>query len=487
MKQDSAIKFPRPLSASGTASRFLPRALAVILDITLEEAARGLEDGELGPNLYLAIHECVHFWQFACSSFGMIRTEFELLHQGWVVLHIIDEGRRCGHVSLPVNVKKSSAYADAERFLVQTDGWDGFDVSIVSPSPGLRANQLTKGSASAPPTWLLPLNDSSDLLQLPIGTRTLLESAAEVIGRTGLTRQQAIERQKALMPYSRAAFPYSSSYWHYSAAHLYFATVLRDHDLSRHERDGLFLDVVDLALLLSGSNGDADVISPGHRFLRLTQAAKVVLATHSNTSRDDLVRGIFAEAGYGEHRQVCNEILERKSEFMSGLAGAVYSHLGPVWGQLYAYFERAMKLRLDEPTAFGSALLTSSGLQRLFSVLPPAIIFYRDNWWPASRWWVRPDDQYFLAQGRGMIPALSNVFLASISDQAGRQDFVQCPLRALQVGTPCGCDFERTGLPTRVPTTHQLSGYCHFLAIWKQLECGMPLPSSAVSQRRDRQ
>jgi hypothetical protein len=245
-----------------------------------------------------------------------------------------------------------------------------------------------------------------------------------------------------------------------------------DHSLSVQERDGLFLDVVDLALLIPGHNGVAELISPGHRFLYLTQAANVVLTAHPKLSRGDLVRRILREAGYGEHRELCKDILERKRTILETLAGTVFSQMGSVFGQLYAYFERAMKLRADDPTAFGSALLTSKGLQRLFSALPPAIIFYRDNWWRAPRWWVHPEDLHYLNSGRGKDPALSNVFLESIVDQATHQDFVQCPLRALEVGTPCGCDFERTGLPTRIPTTHQAHGYCNFLDIWKRIESG---------------
>ena len=141
---------------------------------------------------------------------------------------------------------------------------------MVPPSAHRRANlRVARASETEPPIWCLyptgriPRSYSD----FQSGLRTLLESAAEVIRRSHLDRSEAVERQIALMPYSRAAFPDSSSYWHYSAAQVYFASVLSDYPLSPRERDGLFLDIIDLALLLPGYNGPADLISPGHRFL----------------------------------------------------------------------------------------------------------------------------------------------------------------------------------------------------------------------------
>jgi hypothetical protein len=85
-----------------------------------------------------------------------------------------------------------------------------------------------------------------------------------------------------------------------------------DHSLSVHERDGLFLDVVDLALLIPGYNGEADLISPGHRFVNLTKAASVALTANPTMSRGDLLRRIHREAEYGEYRELCIEILKMK-------------------------------------------------------------------------------------------------------------------------------------------------------------------------------
>jgi hypothetical protein len=164
------------------------------------------------------------------------------------------------------------------------------------------------------------------------------------------------------------------------------------------------------------------------------------------------------------HRNIENETAHHKIIFRH----CVFI-LGSLFGHLYAHFETAIKIRIDDPTAFGSALLTNKGMQQLFSALPPAIIFYSDKLWTAPPWWVRPEHREFLDSGRGKDPALSNLFIESIVYQATNQDFVECPLRALKVGTPCGCDFEDEGVPTRIPTAHQVQGYYHFLSIWKQL------------------
>lgn len=476
MNKIAGVEFPTPILSSNSNGRFLPRALAVVLDITAKQAASGLHDGKLGQDRYLAIHEFVHFWQFACSTYGLIRTEIEALEQQLITIEMLQQGRQFGSISLPLNFTETNSadIPSAAEFRARSDAWHGSNVSVVSPSSDRRANMVVPGSELEPPTWYLPLEDSVDLLRVPIGTLTLLESAAEVIGRAHLPSKQKIERQIALMPFSRSAFPHSSSYWHYSGAHAYFSTLLMaKHQMSVHERDGLFLDVVDLALLIPGTNGVADLVSPGHRFINLTRATINILKTKSNLSRSELIHRIHDEAGYGGYIEVCSDILERKRALFESVSGVPYPNLGPVFGQLYAYFEVAMQMRMNAPHAFGSALLESGGVEKLLATLPPAIIFYRDDWWHAPRWWVHQDGgKQFLKSGRGKDPALSNLFLSSIVQQAMSQDYVQCPLRSYNVGTPCGCDVERMGLPTFVPATHPAHVYCHFLDIWKKLESG---------------
>ena len=150
----------------------------------------------------------------------------ELSDRGWTLLHMMDEGARNGRIILPVGEKLlPDADDELATYLTRTDGWDGYEVSVVPPSAHRRANLRVAGSETEPPIWYLPLEDSSELLRLPIGTRTRSESAAEVIGRSHLDRSEAIERQIALMPYSRAAFPdLSSILAGYSAAQVYFAS-----------------------------------------------------------------------------------------------------------------------------------------------------------------------------------------------------------------------------------------------------------------------
>ncbi len=463
------VQLPKAFASHG--GNFLPRALAVVLDVDWANAALGFSNSP-GEELYLETHETVHFWQIACTNFGLNTTEIELIDQNLALMHMGNLGKRDGRIGLPVNPPDRASYNPrGALFFERTKSWDGYDVSV-DPVGQIAKNTLVNGTETELPIWYLPLEDSNDhLLRLPIGTRTLFESAAEVIGRAALPRNMAIERQVTLMPYSFKSFPQSSNYWHYSAAHVYFASAVSDHPLSVKERDGMFLDVVDLALLTPGINGDAHVIGPGHRFVQLANAADRVLSSTPNSLPEKLARDIFEEAGYGDHRALCDEILERKRPVIDQFAGTARSPLGPIWGQLYSYFEQAMKLRAEDPTSFGRKLLTRQGVAQMFSILPPPVIFYRDNWWTSPKSWMNPDEQTALSSGWGSDPALSNVFLSSIVDQACSQDYVQCPLRDLGIGTPCGCEVERAGIqPLIPPPQKQDVGHCHFLSIWRQIE-----------------
>lgn len=474
MKENQDFLLPRPLFSKGHYGKYLPHALSVIANISYKEPNHALLSGELGPDLYMMLHEFIHFWQLSCSSYGMYRLDSELSDQPLKIVELwgINKEPKLP-LQKPDYSKISQTLSLSNDFRSRTDSWDGYNVELVSPSSDNYADRVAHDSESEPPTWYLPLEDSNMLIRLPIGTRTLLECAAEIIGRTRLSTIEAINRQAALMPYRHSAFPHSSSYWHYSGAHVYFTSVLySEHKMDVKERDGLFLDIVDLSLLIPGINGETDILSPGHRFLYLTKATSEALKSkRPDEKRTDLIRRIFSEAGYGDYNMLCHSILERKEKLIKGLGGRGTTIFGPVYGQLLAYFKRAMELRLDDPTTFGSALLTHSGQLRLFLHLPPPLIFFRDNWWAAPKWWIRPGEDKLLNFGQGYNPALSNLYITSIVDQAFNQNRVKCPLRALDVGTPCGCDFERSGLPVQVPTEYRLGKdkHCHFLSLWNNI------------------